>query len=99
LERSLQLNGLQQLVSKEGIAMFSAKFLLTYAVVAAGAWDASIGPDHWQLLFQVACAVVMSLTIFFAILRATEADAADTLDSNTARTRTRRLGSGTTLKA
>jgi hypothetical protein len=41
----------------------------------------------------------MSLTIFFAILRATEADAADTLDSNTARTRTRRLGSGTTLKA
>jgi hypothetical protein len=66
---------------KEGIAMFSAKFLLTYAVVAAGAWDASIGPDHWQLLFQVACAVVMSLTIFFAILRATEADAADPLDS------------------
>lgn len=56
--------------------MFSAKFLLAYAVVAAGAWDASIGPDHWQLLFQVACAVVMSLTIFFAILRATEADAA-----------------------
>jgi hypothetical protein len=79
--------------------MFSAKFLLTYAVVAAGAWDASIGPDHWQLLFQVACAVVMSLTIFFAILRATEADATDPLDSNTARSRTRHSGPGATLKA
>ncbi len=67
--------------------MFSAKFLLTYAVVAASAWDASIGPDHWQLLFQVACAVVMSLTIFFAILRATDADTADPIDSNYAPTR------------
>jgi hypothetical protein len=67
--------------------MFSAKFLLTYAVVAAGAWDAAIGPDHWQLLFQVACAVVMSLTIFFAILRATDGDAsADPLDSGDAPT-------------
>jgi hypothetical protein len=81
------MNGLQQLFLKEGIAMFSAKFLLTYALVAAGAWDASIGPNHWQLLFQVACAVVMSLTIFFAILRATDADAADPLDSNNAPTR------------
>jgi len=67
--------------------MFSAKFLLTYAVVAAGAWDASIGPNHWQLLFQVACAVVMSLTIFFAILRATDADAVVPLDCNNAPTR------------
>jgi hypothetical protein len=54
--------------------MFSAKFLLTYAVVAAGAWGASTGPDRWQLLFQVVCAIVMSLTIFLAILRATERD-------------------------
>jgi hypothetical protein len=60
--------------------MLSAKFLLTYATLAAGAWGASIGFDRWQLVLQVACGVVMSLTIFLAILRATEGDApAETL--------------------
>ena len=52
--------------------MLNAKFLLTYAAVAAGTWGASIGPDRWQLVLQVACAVVMSLTIFLAVLRGTE---------------------------
>ena len=55
--------------------MLSAKFLLAYATLAAGAWGAAIGPDQWQLVAQVACAVVMSLTIFLAVLRATDNDA------------------------
>jgi hypothetical protein len=54
--------------------MLSVKFLLTYAALAAGAWGASIGPDRWQLALQVTCAVVMSLTIFLAVLRGTDSE-------------------------
>jgi len=54
--------------------MLSAKFLLTYATFAAAAWGAAIGPARWQLILQVVCAVVMSLTIFLAVLRATDRD-------------------------
>ena len=58
--------------------MLSAKFLFTYATLAAGAWGASIGPDRWQLVLQAVCGVVMSLTIFLAILRATDSSDAPT---------------------
>jgi hypothetical protein len=67
--------------------MFSAKFLLTFAIVSAGAWGASTGPERWQLLLQVVCAIVMSLTIFLAVLRATERDRDNATDTRIPTTR------------
>ena len=67
--------------------MFSAKFLLTFAIVSAGAWGASTGPERWQLLLQVVCAIVMSLTIFLAVLRATERERDNATDARSPTTR------------
>jgi hypothetical protein len=52
--------------------MLSIKALLLYSALATGAWSVADGIDQWHLVLQVACAITVSLSIFFAILRATE---------------------------
>jgi hypothetical protein len=55
-------------------AMLSSSSLISCFALAAGVWAASPGPDQWQLLLQAICAVVMSLSIFVAVLRFTDGD-------------------------
>jgi hypothetical protein len=52
--------------------MLSIKALLLYSALATGAWSVTDGINQWHLVLQVACAITVSLSIFFAILRATE---------------------------
>lgn len=49
--------------------MISAKFIMTAAAAAAGAWGTT-GPQGWQLLCQAILGIVMSLAIFFAVVHA-----------------------------
>lgn len=55
-------------------AMLNAKFLLLYSALAAGAWGVSFGSNQWQVLIQVICAVVVSISIFLAVLTASETE-------------------------
>lgn len=55
--------------------MLSIKALVLYSALATGAWSVTDGIDQWHLLLQVACAIAVSLSIFFAILRATDSGA------------------------
>lgn len=59
--------------------MFSAKFLMLYTALAGGVWGVSYGNDQWQVLVQVVCAVVVSMSIFLAVLHVSEPHASKNL--------------------
>jgi len=57
--------------------MLGSSFLIGCFTLAAGVWASAAGADQWQLLLQAGCAVVMSLSIFLAVLRFTDTDTGD----------------------
>ena len=64
--------------------MLNAKFLLLSSAVAAGVWGVSYGSNQWLVLIQVVCAVVVSLSIFLAVLMVSETQTPPDSRSNAA---------------
>ena len=48
--------------------MFNARVPLLLAALATGVWGVSHGSAQWQVVIQVVCAVVVSVSIFLAVL-------------------------------
>ncbi|HEX6832944.1 MAG TPA: hypothetical protein VF132_05370 [Rudaea sp.] len=54
--------------------MYNARLLLLSSALAAGLWGVAYGIDRWQVVVQVVCAVIASVSIFLAVLGASETE-------------------------